>query len=99
MDNSMCHNGHQVIDELLRLKILRALHPPYSPDISPCDFWMFGHFKRKQKDRHLQDPAEILAVFQELWHDITFEDLQMAFESWRDRLCWIIKHDGEYFRK
>jgi len=28
MDNSMCHNGHRVVDELRRLKILRApIHP------------------------------------------------------------------------
>jgi hypothetical protein len=56
MDNSMCHNEHRAANELHRLKILRAPHPPYSPNISPCDFWMFGDFKRKLKDRHLQGP-------------------------------------------
>jgi hypothetical protein len=65
IDNSMCHNGHRVVDELRRLKILRAPHPPYSPDISPCDFWMFGDFKHKLKDRHPQCPEEILRPFQE----------------------------------
>jgi hypothetical protein len=53
MDNSMCHNGHRVVDGFRLLKILRAPHPPYSPDISPYDFWMFGDFKGKLKDRHL----------------------------------------------
>jgi hypothetical protein len=47
MDNSICCNRHQVVDELCRLKILRALHPPESPYISPCDFWMFKDFKDK----------------------------------------------------
>jgi hypothetical protein len=60
---------------------------------------MFGDFKVKLKDRHLQGPEEILAVFQELWYNITFEELQMVFESWRNRLRWIVEHDGEYFRK
>jgi hypothetical protein len=23
----------------------------------------------------------------------------MVFESWRNRLRWIVEHDGEYFRK
>jgi hypothetical protein len=41
MDNLMPHNGHRVIDELRRLKIARVPYPPYSPDISLCDFWMF----------------------------------------------------------
>jgi hypothetical protein len=56
MDNSMCHNEHQIVDELRRLKILRVPHPPYSSGISPCDFWMPGDFKGKLKDGHLQGP-------------------------------------------
>jgi hypothetical protein len=28
---------------------------------------------------------------------INFKELRMVFESWRDRLRWIIEHDGEYF--
>jgi hypothetical protein len=64
MDNSMCHNAQQVVDESRHLKILRAPHPPDSPDISPCDFWMFGDFKGKLKDRHLQGLEEILRPFQ-----------------------------------
>jgi hypothetical protein len=62
----MCNNGHQVIDESHRLKILRASHPLYSSDISPCDCWRFADFKERQKDRHLQGPEEILTAFQEL---------------------------------
>jgi hypothetical protein len=54
------------IDELRRLKILRAPHPRYSPNINPCDFWMLGDFKEKLKDPRLQDPDEILTAFQEL---------------------------------
>jgi hypothetical protein len=65
MDNSMCHNGHQVVDELHRLKILTAPYLLYSPDISPCDFWMFGDLKEKLKDRDLQGAEEILKAFQE----------------------------------
>jgi hypothetical protein len=37
MNNSLCHNGHQVVSELHRLTILRAPHPPYSPNISAYD--------------------------------------------------------------
>jgi hypothetical protein len=99
MDNSMCHNGHRVVDELRRLKIFKAFHPSYSPDINACDFWMFGDFKGKLKERHLQSPEEIITAFQELWDSITFEELQMLFESWRNRLRWTIEDDGECFRK
>jgi hypothetical protein len=99
MDDAMCCNGHQVVDEFRRLKILRASHPRYSPDISPCDFWMSGYFKRKLKDRSLQDPEEILTAFQELWDNIIFEKFQMVFESGSDWLRWIIEHRRAHFRQ
>jgi hypothetical protein len=66
MDNLMRHNEHQVVDEFRRLKILRVPHPPDSTETSPCDFWRFGDFKGRLKDRHLQAPEEILMAFQEL---------------------------------
>jgi hypothetical protein len=53
----------------------------------------------KLKGRDLQNAEEIFTIFQKLWDNITFEQLQMVFESWRDRLRWIIEHDGETFRK
>jgi hypothetical protein len=99
MDNLMCHNRHRVADELRRLEILRVPHPLYLPDISPCDFWIFGDCKGKLRDDHLQGPEEILTVVQKLWDNIILEELQTAFQSWRDRLRWMIEHDGEYFRK
>jgi hypothetical protein len=60
---------------------------------------MFEEFKGKLKDCHSQSPEEILMVFQKLWDNISFEELQTVFESWRDRLPWIIEYDEECFRK
>jgi hypothetical protein len=60
---------------------------------------MFGDFKGKLKGGHLQGPEEILTTFQELWDNITFEEHEMVFESWRDLLRWVIEHHGEHFRK
>jgi hypothetical protein len=60
---------------------------------------MFGDFKGKRKDCDLQGPEEILMALEKLWDSIIFEELQMVFASWRDRLRWIIEHDGKYFRQ
>jgi hypothetical protein len=60
---------------------------------------MFRDYKGKLKYSHLQGPEEILTAFQELWDNITFEELQMGIEAWRDRMRWIIEHEREYFRK
>jgi transposase len=51
MDNSMCHDGVKVTAKLEKKPIARAPHPPYSPDLSPCDFWLFGILKQKMMKR------------------------------------------------
>jgi hypothetical protein len=51
MDNSMYSNAGKTSLELEHNKIERAPHPAYSPDISLCDFWLFGFLKEKLKEQ------------------------------------------------
>jgi transposase len=51
IDNSMSHYGAKIAEKLGKKHIARAPHPPYSPDLSPCDFWLFGILKDKIKER------------------------------------------------
>jgi len=101
MDNSKCHNGSDITEILSRNKVIRAPHPhphpPYSPDISPNDFWFFGETKRKMKDRQFQVPKEIKTTVEKVWNDFTFDDIQKVFCEWCDRLKWVAGHGGEYF--
>jgi hypothetical protein len=38
MDNSRCHNGRMATGEFDSRRLGCAEHPPYLPDLSPCDF-------------------------------------------------------------
>ena len=40
-DNTPVHNSILVSDYLAKMGIKIVLHPPYSPDLTPCDFWLF----------------------------------------------------------
>jgi hypothetical protein len=82
MDNSICHNDCKVTDELAHLKGDRIPHPPDSPDLSPCDFWLFGILKRKIKDRVFHMVEEIMIAFQRVSDELTMEDLQSLFFNW-----------------
>ena len=35
----------QVLTNFCQIKILRCPHPPYSPDLALCDFWLFSKVK------------------------------------------------------
>ena len=40
-DNAPVHNFILVTDYLNKIGIKTVPHPPYSPDLAPCDFWLF----------------------------------------------------------
>ena len=40
-DNAPVHNFILVTDYLTKMGIKTVSHPPYSPDLAPCDFWLF----------------------------------------------------------
>jgi hypothetical protein len=62
MHNSMCHNGSKVAPKFEKHHVSRLLHPPCSPDISPCGFWLFGMLKGVLKGREFNSGNEIEEV-------------------------------------
>ena len=40
-DNAPVHNSILVTDYLTKMGINTVPHNPYSPDLAPCDFWLF----------------------------------------------------------
>jgi hypothetical protein len=41
-DNAPIHNSKMVIGKLAEQHLKRMPHPAYSPDLSPCDFFLSG---------------------------------------------------------
>jgi histone-lysine N-methyltransferase SETMAR len=65
MDNSMFHNGAKITEKLEKRHIARAPHSFYSPDLNPCDFWLFGILKQKIKERVFQNEEHMLTAITE----------------------------------
>jgi hypothetical protein len=97
MDNSMCHSRAKITEKLATKYIVRALHPSYSPDLSPCDFWLFGMSKEKMKNKMFRSGQYILVTITRSWNELTFEDIHKVFGNWMGRLIWVIANSGEYY--
>jgi hypothetical protein len=74
------------------LKFDRVPYPPYSPDLSPCGFWLFEMLRQKIKDRMFQTVEEIMTVVHRAWDELTLDDLQFVFFNWIERLEWVSEH-------
>jgi hypothetical protein len=54
MDSSRCHNRKKITTEIRHRRFARAWYPLDSPDLNPCDFWLFGLMKHSLKDREIR---------------------------------------------
>jgi hypothetical protein len=44
---------------LAKKSITKLDHPPYSPDLAPCDFWLFPELKTALKGCRFDDISDI----------------------------------------
>ena len=44
-DNARPHVSYQTKDAIRRLGFECHPHPPYSPNVAPCDYWLFGKMR------------------------------------------------------
>jgi hypothetical protein len=95
INNSICHKRSNVVSKFDKHHIARLPHSPYSPDLSPCDFWLFGMLKGILKDRELHLHDEIEEVITMAWNDLTFDEAQSIFHSRMKRLRRVIENGRE----
>jgi histone-lysine N-methyltransferase SETMAR len=73
-----------------------APHPPYSPDLAPSDFFLFGYVKEHLKGIAFPSCEELLGAIGEVGTGIESETLTAVFEHWMERLEWMSKSNGDY---
>jgi hypothetical protein len=96
MDNSMRHDGSKVVLKFDNHHPAQLPHPVYSPDLSPCDFWLFGILKGILKDREFHSHDEIEEAMRMAWNDLTVDEAQRVFHNGINRLRSVIENEGEY---
>jgi hypothetical protein len=63
-ENAQLHTAAHTVDTLRALKFEVLKHPPYSPDLAPSDFHLFGSLKEHFRGQKFADDNEVLEVVQ-----------------------------------
>jgi histone-lysine N-methyltransferase SETMAR len=71
--------------------------PPYSPDLSPPDYFRFPKLKMKLKGLHFADVAEILETVTDELRKVQKEEFSSAFQRLYDREKACIYANEAYF--
>jgi hypothetical protein len=54
---------------------------PHSPDLAPCDFYLFPKLKSALKETHFQSVDEVKSKLADLLNRVSADDLQHCFEQ------------------
>ncbi|GFW09719.1 histone-lysine N-methyltransferase SETMAR [Trichonephila clavipes] len=90
-DNARPHIAHCVLHVLQQSNAEILPHPPYSPDLTPCDFWLFPQFKKPLRGKHFSPD---LNPVEHLW-DLLERKVRQHNISSKDMLKSVLKNEWE----
>ena len=73
------------------------VNPPYSPDLSPCDFFLFPRFKKMLSGNKYTSRSSLGSAIYRCLQQIPKEDYLSAFRNWVKLLQKCVSVKGEYF--
>lgn len=95
-DNASSHTA-KVTKELLRTSNVNLLdHPPYSPDLAPCDFSLFPKMKEPLRGKRFESIEELTIEVQNSLNSFKIEDFHHCYKQWFHRMTKCISRGGGY---
>lgn len=96
-DNAPAHTAAATREFLSEQGISTLPHPPYSPDLAPCDFWLFPTMKRMLRGRRFESDEALEEAAVEAIENIPIEEFGNFMDKWLHRAHKCIQFQGGYF--
>ncbi|GFT44632.1 histone-lysine N-methyltransferase SETMAR [Trichonephila clavipes] len=96
-DNAPAHTSNLVQQYLSKHSIAQLRQPPYSPDIAPCDFWLFPRLKMPLKGHRFDNKQTVETNATNALKAISKTDFQECFNKWKHRYEQLVQPNGDYF--
>ena len=85
-DNASSHEC-EVVKSFLASENVEVLnHPTYSPDLSPCDFFLFPRLRKMLSGNKFTSRSSLGSAIYQCLQQIPKEDYLFAFRDWVKRL-------------
>ena len=99
MDNAPVHKARVTQKFIESSSIYMPRHPPYSPDIAPSDFYLFGKLKGMLRGKAFETTKDLVEWIEDAIYTIPKKELESVFGSWIERLYRVVALKGEYYSK
>ena len=96
-DSAPAHTAKKTL-EFLRQTNINFITPdqwtPCSPDLSPCDYFLWGYLKNQLNSYTVKNISQLKCAIKREVSDIPLEMLQNALKSWPKRCRKVFKNKG-----
>jgi hypothetical protein len=83
------------IEKIEELGFILVPQPPYSPDLTPCDFFLFGYLKQHLEEKHFTREDQVIAAVRDVQDRIPIPTFQNMMDDWQYRLRRYTQLGGE----
>lgn len=95
-DNAPVHKSKLTTESIDNSNFELLPNPPYSPDLAPLDFAIFGTIKEKMPYAQYLDEEDLLSQIKKILNEFEEGFFARVFEAWEHRLEECIKRKGDY---
>ncbi len=96
-DNASPHSATDTVEFQQRTGIEKIPHAPYSPDMAPCDFFLFPLLKKSLRGKTFNTVLELTEEVDNVIGSIPASDWRKAFNDWIARCHKCVMFNGRYF--
>lgn len=95
-DNARPHTSLATTQTITKFGWSVVPHPPYSPDLAPSDFHLFGPLKNSLRGQRFEDTEQVKVAVKMWLQQCKPEFFQTGFEGWVQRWRKCVACDGDY---
>jgi len=96
-DTAPAHAAFSVVQFLTSKGIAVMAQPPYSPDLAPCDFFLFQKTKSAVKGHHFESTEDTQRSVTQALNNIPQAAFQECYKQWQHRWKTCVQAQGMYF--
>jgi hypothetical protein len=96
VENCSVHTSAAIERFMSDHRMVRMSQPPYSPNLAPSDFYLFGMVKNQLEQIHASDADDFFGQFDEILNSIPVEKLKWVFTAWIDRVRQVSEGNEDY---
>ncbi len=96
-DNASSHTAAPTLALIGESHIEMLAHPPYSPDLAPCDFWAFPFMKNHLRGHKFQSIADVQVAVRRVFRNTEAQRFSDSIKDLPARWMKCMSNDGQYF--